>query len=163
MSDLLHRSMADVLATYTGSDGDRTKALFAQLESAGTIGDVAVNLFRAAKNSERAKRYRGGARGRGSFRGMAYDRKSWAIDNLAAALMANAEELRISWGWGIDQDQPVHRDVLYVDLPTGQVSFHTSPRGKGPVYPGEWDGARGTSAQRICCFAADVLGVRAIA
>ena len=39
--------------------------------------------------------------------------------------------------------------VLYLDLPTGQVSFHAPARGPGPDYPGEWDGQLGATPQRI--------------
>jgi hypothetical protein len=149
--------LAEILATYSGSDGDRTKALYAELETHGPAGIVALNLFRACKNSERAKVYRGGQRGRGSYKSMAYDRKQWAIDNLAAVLDQHAAALGIVWGWGVDPQQSFHRDVLYVDLPGGQVSFHTAPRGKGPDYPGQWDGVRGMGPQRICAFCAQVL------
>lgn len=142
-------NIADVLRVYLGSDGDATKALYAQLETLGPVGVIAVNLFRAQKNSERAKVYRGGG-----YRGMAYDRKQWAMDNLAAALAAHAEGAGIGWGWGDDPAQPMHRAVLYVDLPTGQVSFHTAARGTGPDYPGAWDGMPGQSPDRICRWVA---------
>lgn len=149
--------LADVLATYTGSNGDATKALYAELEQRGPVGHVATNLFRACKASERAKVYRGGQRGRGSFKGMAYDRKQWAMDNLAGALVDHAAALGLTWGWGIDAKQEFHRDVLYIDLPNGQVSFHTAGRGRGPDYPGAWDGMPGQSATRICGWVAQLL------
>jgi len=145
------------MAVFEGSDGDATRALFDQLEKLGPAGVVALNLFRACKNSARAKVYRGGQRGRGSYRSMAYDRKAWAIDNLADVLGKHAAALGIAWGWGLDPNQEFHRHVLYVDAPTGQVSFHTAPRGAGPDYVGGWDGARGTGAQRICGWIAQLL------
>jgi len=145
-------SLEHVLAVYEGSNGDATKALYERLGTLGPIGDIAVNLFRAQKNSARAKVYRG----RG-YRGAAYDRKSWAMDNLAKALESHAGECSITWGWGIDAQQAFHNVVLYVDLPTGQVSFHTDQRGVGPDYPGEWDGKLGVSADRIIRFVARVL------
>jgi hypothetical protein len=139
-----------VLEIYEGSDGDATRALYAELEKLGPIGLVAVNVFRAQKNSSRAKVYRGGLRGKGSFRGMAYDRKQWAIENLAKILSSHAEECRIVWGWGVDEKQEYHKVVLYVDLPTGQVSFHTNIRGAGPDYPGKWDGVVQVAPARVC-------------
>lgn len=150
-------ALAMVVRTYEGSDGDATKALYAALDQRGPAGQVALNLFRAQKNSARAKVYRGGRRGGGSFRGMAYDRKQWAMGNLAAILEAHAAELSLRWGWGTDAAQGRHNVVLYVDLPTGQVSFHTEARGPGPDYPGEWDGARDRSVDRICRWAARLL------
>jgi hypothetical protein len=52
--------------------------------------------------------------------------------------------------------QEFHQWVLYVDLPTGQVSFHTAARGVGPDYPGKWDGVRGTGAIRIIKWASSL-------
>lgn len=150
-------ALAEIVRVYEGSDGDATKALYTRLEERGAIGIVAANLFRAQKNSERAKVYRGGRRGQGSYRGMAYDRKQWAMDNLARILGEHATVLDLRWGWGIDPTQPRHNAVLYVDLPTGQVSFHTEGRGEGPDYPGEWDGIPGKSPDRILRFTARVL------
>ncbi len=148
-----------VLGVYLGSDGEATKALYERLGAIGPAGAIAVNLFRAQKSSGRAKVYRGGQRGRGSFRGMAYDRKGWALDNLCGGLVEHGEALGLAWGWGEDSKQPVHRHVLYVDLPAGQVSFHTGSRGVGPNYPGRWDGVRGASPTRVCRWVADVLAM----
>lgn len=149
---------ATVLSIYQGSDGEATKALYAALTTIGDDGVVAINLFRACKGSERAKKYRGGERGR-SYRGMAYDRKQWALKNIVWALTKGS--VGISWGWGIDEllrdrGDP-HYHVLYVDLPTGQVSFHTGERGVGPPYPGAWDGVREAAAGRICRHIANLF------
>lgn len=148
----MSRSLAEIMAIYRGSDGDATKRLYEQLEALGAIGTVAINLFRAQKNSERAKKYRGRAPEGGSYRGRAYDRKQWAMDNLCKVLAEHAGALRLPWGWQQDPEQPKHCWVLYVDLPTGQVSFHTEHRGAGPDYSGAWDRFREMSAQRICQF-----------
>lgn len=150
--------LAEIMEIYEGSNGDRTMQLYNALESRGPVGVVAMNLFRACKNSARAKKYRGGLPGKGTFKSMAYDRKVWAINNLATALQQHADSLKIQWGWGVDNAQSVHNIVLYVDLPSGQVSFHTAPRGAGPDYPGQWDGVRGMGPQRICSFCAQILG-----
>jgi hypothetical protein len=153
---------AEIYAVYAGSNGEATKALYARLEALGTAGVVAVNLFRACKASERAKVYRGGG-----YRGAAYDKKQWSMDNLCAALERDGERLGIRWGWGIDdamkgRGEP-HHHVLYVDLPTGQVSFHSGSRGAGPDYPDRWDGLPGQSAGRICGWVEQLLaeGARA--
>ena len=148
--------LARVSKVYEGSNGDATKALYEELTALGPVGFIATNLFRAAKNSERAKVYRGGG-----YRGMAYERKQWAMDNLARALTQHAAACGLAWGWGTDDQQSFHKVVLYVDLPCGQVSYHTETRGEGPDYPGKWDGQRGMSAARVCRFAADVLERRA--
>jgi hypothetical protein len=146
-----------VHAVYFGSDGAQTRALYVDLERAGVLGVVAVNLFRAQKSSERAKVYRGGIRGQGSYRSMAYERKNWALSNLCDVLQVHAQDCSIAWGWGIDAAREYHRHVLYVDLPEGQVSFHAEARGKGPDYPGQWDGVPHMSAGRVCAFVAGVL------
>lgn len=113
-----------------------------------------MNLFRASKCSERAKVYRG----RG-YRGAAYDRKKWSMDNLCTALTEHADAMGIVWGWKSDPamsaDDPF-RFVLYVEIPTGQVSFH-GPRGVGPDYAGDWDRALKTGPDRICRWIAQLF------
>jgi len=74
-----------------------------------------------------------------------YREKEWALGR-ACQLLGQTD---LTWGWGRDLDCPGVTWVLYVDLPTGQVSFHCPSRGDGPDYPGEWDGVEGVSAQRI--------------
>lgn len=149
--------LGDVTRIYEGSDGAATLRLFAQLEALGPAGVVALNLFRAQKASSRAKVYRGGLPGRGSYRGMAYDRKQWALGNLASVLETHGSALRMTWGWKEDPEQSVHQWVLYADLPTGQVSFHSAGRGLGPEYAGEWDGVRDVAAARILAWIACLL------
>jgi len=145
-------TIVEVLRIYDGSDGTATSALYKRLEQLGPLGTVAVNLFRAQKCSERAKVYRG----RG-YRDEAYRRKQWSMDNLCEALHQHAVALNIQWGWKIDPDQSYHSWVLYVELPSGQVSYHTDKRGKGPDFAGEWDQHRGVSPQRIIKFVANVI------
>lgn len=148
----------DLMQVYAGSNGEATKALYHRLAPLGPAGHVAMNLFRAHKASSRAKVYRG----RG-YRGAAYDRKQWSIDNATAILGEHAVKLGIRWGWKVDPKQAYHRWVIYVDLPTGQVSFHTSERGIGPDYLGEWDGCRDQGPTRICQYVQQVLAVEAMA
>lgn len=157
MMSLSDPHLAHVVSIYSGSDGGATRALYQQLEARGPLGVIAVNLLRAQKNSARAKVYRGGERGRGSYRRMAYDRKQWAIEQLAKALLDHAHMHGMCWGWGIDLAQEYHNVVLYIDLPTGQVSFHTDRRSVGPDYPKQWDGKRDASPQRIWEYAAQLI------
>lgn len=147
MSELLA-----IMQVYAGSNGEATKALYARLEPLGPAGAVAVNLFRAHKASARAKVYRGGG-----HRGRAYDKKQWSLDNVAEILAEHAGALGIVWGWKVDPLQSFHRWVIYVDLPTGQVSFHAAARGEGPDYQGEWDGSREQGPTRICRYVQAVL------
>jgi len=115
-----------------------------------------MNLFRACKNSARAKVYRGGNE-QGSYRAQAYERKAWAIRNLCETLAEHAADYQMAWGWGVDPSQVVHTYVLYVDTPQGQVSFHTATLEAGPQYPGQWDGVRRASVDRICRWCSDIL------
>lgn len=143
------------LEVYGTSDGSLTRAFYAELEKRGAAGLVAMNLFRAQKCSSRAKVYRGGVRGKGSYRGMAYERKQWSLDNLVKILSEQAQSLGIRWGWKIDHNIVFGCEpswVLYVDLPQGQVSFHAPVRGGGPDYKGEWDREH-KSAERIVMYA----------
>lgn len=146
----------DVSAIYNGSDGEATKALYAKLEALGARGIVAMNLFRAMKCSARAKVYRGG-NGQGSYRSQAYGRKQWSIDNLCRAMVNHDEILKMTWGWGRDEKAIGFESVLYVELPVGQVSFHSERRADGPDYKGQWDGAKKTGPERVCRWVSRVL------
>lgn len=141
---------------YEGSDGEVTKAYYAKLcQRGGMLGHVAMNLFRAQKCSARAKVYRGGMRGRGSYKSMAYERKGWSMGLLCDTLAVHAGHLGIEWGWREDASVPFGNEaswVLYIDLPEGQVSFHSPTRGKGPAYERDWDGLKGASVPRILAF-----------
>ena len=144
------------LEVFNGSEGALTRAYYAALEQHGAAGIVAVNLFRAQKCSTRAKKYRGGIRGIGSYRGMAYDRKAWSMANLCTALAKHGEALGIVYGWKRDPLAFTNPWVLYVDLPNGQVSFHSPTRGDGPDYAGDWDAMR-ASEERILAFCDGVM------
>ncbi len=102
---------------YAGSDGAATKALYSRLADMGPVGLLALNLFRASKCSGRAKLYRGGVRGQGSYRQMAYERKNWSMQQLCEILTTHAEAVKLAWGWQQDPEQEYHKWVLYVDLP----------------------------------------------
>lgn len=157
--------LATILGIYKGSNGDATRMLYRDLERRGPLGIIALNLFRACKCSERAKDYRPGP----GYRSQAYARKDWSIRNLAHAL-AEQHALDLSpiippFGWAIDEDlrqrQDPHHHILYVDLPTGQVSFHVGERAEGPDYAGQWDGVRDAAAERICRFVVNVFKLAA--
>lgn len=142
---------------YQGSDGELTKAYYRKLVECGPSGVVAMNLFRAQKCSTRAKRYRGGVKGRGSYRDMAYEKKQWSMSLLVEALMATPGVDGIRFGWKRDEAAQYGPEwVLYVDLPQGQVSFHSPARGDGPDYPGDWD-RQHQSAERILAFCDSVF------
>lgn len=135
-------------AIYAGSDAAATKALYAALEAKGPLGLIALNLFRAQKASSRAKVYR-----RRCHKGAAYDKKEWSLRQLCDVL---ARESSLTWGWKEDPAQSFHKWVLYVDLPTGQVSFHAARPLTPDRYEGEWDG-RHLSAERIIRYTDAVL------
>lgn len=141
---------------YEGSDGALTRAFAAELERRGPRGRVAALLFRAQKSSRRAKKY-----GPTAYRGLAYGRKGEALRELAAALAEHGAALGISFGWGRDEGGR-NPWVLYVDLPLGQVSFHSPERYDGPDYAGGWDGLR-ASEGRIIRFCDSVIAGPAVA
>src|SRR5579863_7361061 len=154
-------SAFSALAVFQGSDGDLTKRFYAELQKRGPIGLVAVNLFRAQKTSTRAKLYRGGVRGKGSYKSMAYDTKRWAMENLVKVLTQHGAALGIAFGWKEDPKTVFGESpswVLYVDLPQGQVSFHSPDKLEGPAYAGDWDGTH-LSAERVIEFADAVAGM----
>lgn len=173
----------DVAAIYAGSDGEETTALYERIEKLGNVGVVAMNLFRACKASERAKKYRR------RYKGVAYEKKNWSLKLLCGALSAlDKSDLAlgcstpgcthpdgkpciscgfivahgiINWGWKEDPNAEFHNWVLYVDLPNGQVSFHAATPLSAHRYEGEWDGEH-ASAHRIIEFAQAILDGRTI-
>ncbi len=132
----------DVTAIYEGSNGDLTSALYRHLESLGPRGVVAMNLFRASKCSARAKLYvsKRKTRTNRGYSNDAYSRKEWSLGLLCRCLAAEASSLRIGWGWSRDESSVGFEDVIYVDLPNGQCSFHNAKRLTGPDYLGQWSG-----------------------
>jgi len=137
--------MQSALDVFRQNNGDVTKAYYAEMNQRGFDGQLAVALFRAQKRSSAAKSYRGGR-----FRRAAYDVKNWSLSEVVRILMNHHHP--ICWGWGHDEKTPGFEWVLYVDLPTGQVSFHSPDRLGGPDYPGQWDGVKNASADRIIAF-----------
>jgi hypothetical protein len=148
---LTSETLAEVTKIYEGSNGDATTALYKRLEALGAPGTVAMNLFRAQKASERAKRYR-----RRAHSQQAYDKKAWSMGLLCRCLAENADRLAVIWGWGRDEKAVGFENVLYVDLPTGQASFHTDHRLEGPDHPTGWCG-RGISVGVIIAYTVRVL------
>lgn len=149
----------EIFTVYNGSDGEATRALYNRLLGLGAEGVIACNLMRAHKNSARAKVYRGGNE-KGRYKTQAYERKEWAIGQLCDALREHADELRLEWGWAVDPAQDLHRYVLYVETPHGQVSFHSATLGRGPTFAGRWDGATKVGAHRIALWCAQIIGAR---
>ena len=95
---MLRFRLMRAIEVFAGSDAEVTKSYYAILSKRGPAGLVAINLMRAQKCSSRAKLYRGGIRGVGSFRSMAYDTKNWAMSNLCEVLDNHGARLKISFG-----------------------------------------------------------------
>lgn len=119
------------LEMYRQQNGEVTKAYYAALNRIGYKGMLAVALFRAQKRSTAAKRYRGR-----HFKSSAYDVKNWSLGEICRVL--KSWDFGYTWGWKRDPHTPGFEWVLYVDLPTGQASFHSAQRLEGPNYTGEW-------------------------
>jgi hypothetical protein len=136
-------------AVFTGSEASETRRFYKELEGLGWDGCLAAMLMRTQKASSRAKVYRGR-----SYKERAYVNKQRAIWKLVELL--SAPECTYRWGWGDDLSRSHCPHVLYVDLPDGQVSFHSLIRGDGPDYPGKWDGVRDASAARIIRFSSTI-------
>lgn len=125
-------------SVFNQNDGDVTKAYYAALGKKGYAGMLGVALFRAQKRSTAAKKYRGR-----QHRSAAYDVKNWSLDQVCIVLKSwdNAP----AWGWQRDLSTPGFTWVLYVDLPTGQCSFHSAHRMYGPDYNGKWNAGDGSA------------------
>lgn len=131
-----------VREVYDGSNGAATRWLCAEFEQNGHIGRIAAALFNAQKTSSRAREYQGGIECPGGltipFTEIAYRRKAVIVERLADLLAR--DDCGMVWGWSVNPRQPIAQHVLYIDLPQGQVSFHSVRRFIGRDYPGAWDG-----------------------
>lgn len=139
----------NAIEVFKQQDGKITKSYYATLDAKGPAGQIATALFRAQKRSTAAKRYRGRR-----FRSEAYSVKSWSMDELCRLLTLHGTALGIRWGWKEDWETVFGENcsyVLYVDIPFGQVSFHSPQRGIGPDYRGEWDKSK-ESLSRTLAF-----------
>lgn len=142
---------------YEGSNGGATRSFCSRLEKVGHIGRIAASLFRVQKASARAKVYRGGikkGRLRVSYRELSYEQKGKHIERLCDVLCRGS--CGMEWGWRKDADQRYAPYVIYVDLPQGQVSFHSTKQFAGPKYEKDWDGTY-ESEERILAFCDSVL------
>lgn len=110
-------------------DGNATVALCVELSKRGLLGAAAVCLYQAQYSSARAKTYRR------SSRSNSYERKNIALMRMPRWL----SRADIAYGWGYDATSINFEHVLYVELATGQCSFHSSERGDGPEFRGRWN------------------------
>jgi hypothetical protein len=116
---------------YHGSNGGRTRSFCCRLEKSGQLGRIAAALFRSDGSIF-------------SYRELAYEHKCVCLHKLCNLL--ETDNCGLEWGWRIDPGRSFACFVLYVDLPEGQVSFHS------PDYDGDWDGEH-RSEMRILDFA----------
>lgn len=137
----------DVWRIYNGSDGSRTRKLYSTLKKFGVYGELAALCLAAQKTSDRAKEYRG------DYKGMSYDKKGEKLRAICDLLESLGDTL--NWGWGTDHTAYCEH-VLYIDLPTGQVSWHSPGKYSDKIYNDEWDGTP-YSRQRVVEFARNVL------
>lgn len=73
-----------------------------------------------------------------------YEAKRKAIDEACQAAAENG----VVFGWAPSGSLHVPW-IVYFELPSGQVSFHSDTRGEGPDYGGSWDGVKDVGAARI--------------
>lgn len=126
------------------------------LEKAGDpAGLTASFMLRVQGYSDQAKQ----ERSRSAAKSL-YQSKDWALTRLYYALHDYAEILGIVWGWGTDPACPGFAHVLYADIPTGQVSFHSSVGGGLPAYAKPWDGS-GDTRSRIARWAKQLIDDKA--
>lgn len=146
---------------YRTSNGALTTRFYRLLKQRGPWGEIAAALFKAQKASKRAKKYGPYAGVNGSsFRDLSYGRKGQALKELCDLLEKNFAGADLHWGWKKDGANQLPPWVFYVELPQGQVSFHSHDRFSGPDYKGQWDGMRGASEERVIDFCDSIMALR---
>jgi len=136
-------------AVFRLNHATTTRAYLKLLEGKGQIGRIGACLFRVQKRSSSAKVYRG------DYVDFAYIDKGQWLECLCK--MLQDDSCGLCWGWQRDEEQLLAKWVLYVDLPNGQVSFHSLSRFGGPDYPRDWDGTH-LSEWRITDFCDSLIG-----
>lgn len=140
-------------AAYEATDYSETRSYLRALANAGRLGRIAAALFAAMRASTDAKTERRLAKGDPlaeiTVSRAGYARKRLAMQKVCELLAHNAAGL--AWGWGNDRRQADCPFVLFVDLPQGQVSFHTPEKLMGPEYAGRWDRAC-QNRERVLAF-----------
>ena len=148
---------SDVWKTYCASDRGATRRLLASLRGAGPKGRIAAGLLKAMKASSRAKKYRGGYRHDNGdvteFSKYSYRRKQAGLKEVC--LQLELDPCGMTWGWGTDSKNAEAPHVLYIDLPQGQVAFHSTKRYAGPNYSGKKSAKH--SERRVISFCHDVF------
>lgn len=134
---------------YISKDGCLTQSFYDFLGRLGWEGKLAVALFRAQKRSSAAKTYK-----YRKFRRKAYDVKNWSLEQIS--LILSEHDFGYPWGWKQDPKTKGYGWVLYVDLPTGQCSFHSKKPCGLKRYEGEWNGRR-ESLRSILAYCNQVI------
>lgn len=122
----------------------------AKLREQGDAGLIAELLLRLVVATERRRPHKL------ARDDIASHRRRQVIDGLCRALLV---DMRLRWGWKTDPSRVFDDQLLYVDLPTGQVHFRDSRRGPGPEYAAEWDGTN-DAGRRVRRFAEAVASGR---
>lgn len=131
-----------------------------QLRLHGRVGMIGAALLNCQKESSNAKKHLKGHAGAIQSRRLSRERYQQKHQAMAALQVHLKEYQTFNWGWAPDpnpsKSSAVH--VLYVDLPTGQVGFHsTQMLGRNAkVYTGQWDG-QNKNMERIFKFCEDIL------
>ena len=120
-------SIPSAIEVFYQHNGDVTRAYYQHLtDTHGARGRLAVALFRALKRSKDPQGI--GYRRVSRRKTESYDKAeafNWAVQEIIRGLSLSIT-LDYAWGW---------RDgFLFVDLPTGQVSFICEDRGFAPLY-----------------------------
>ena len=90
-----------------------------------------------------------------SYSDLAYQKKAEAVAALCEIL--STDPCGMTWGWQHSSQKDYPPWVLYLDLPQGQVTFHSAERLTGPDYEGQWDREH-ESEQRVLEFCDSLVG-----
>ena len=126
---------------YGKFNNAQSRSYLSKLRKLGVQGQIAAELFQAAKAEDRSASYRGGT-DKVTYSNCSEERCRKAIVRLIGILAASCD---VNWGWLPHTHLNLH--VLCIETPVGQIGRFLKERKFGPQFFSAWDyeGSRHTN------------------
>ena len=131
----MNENLSRVSEAFNTSSSPLSRQLCKELDSMGTMGQLASLLFKAEKASKQANSYSGQAPiSRRPYCDYSHDRMRKMLMEVVRLLDTYAMAIDIAWGWSMNDESGKPPWKLCIELPTGLVTFRMRDRRLGPDY-----------------------------